>query len=107
MTNSQEDVDLSKVPHSRCSYARVIFTGLLGFALPVIAYAEAMNALFGFDRQCRKFAPLFILLPTILWLLVGRDDLLAAAVLLGIQLFIALLVSTVIYLVIRKRGKSA
>ena len=103
MTNSQEDVDLSKVPHSRCSYGRVVFICLLGLALPVIAYAEAMNALFGFDRQCRKFALLFILLPTIVWF--TKFGLFSLFLLIP-QLLIALVVSALINLIVRRRERS-
>jgi FtsH-binding integral membrane protein len=106
-------------PEWRWSLPAPVVTGcLLGCLLPVVAYAEAMSALFGFGIVRRRWAAVLILVPTAVWCYVASrwrtaDELATArlsglAMLLGAQLMLAVLVSAGIARVIarRKRGSA-
>jgi len=74
--------------------AAVIWGCLVGCLLPVVAYAHAMGALFGFGVAQRKWAALLFAVPSAAW--VGAFGP-AALVFLAPQLAIAAAVSALIW----------
>ena len=54
--------------HGWLAPASVVTACFLGCILPVIAYAEAMSALFGFGAVKRRWTPLLVLFPTGVWI---------------------------------------
>lgn len=74
--------------------ADVITGCLVGCLLPVVAYAQAMSALFGFGFADRKWAALLFAVPTAAW--VGAFGL-GAVVFLAPQLAIAAAVSALMW----------
>ncbi|HUW11760.1 MAG TPA: hypothetical protein VM537_18690 [Anaerolineae bacterium] len=81
----------------------------LGCVLPVIAYAEAMGGVFGFSRLRRSHILVLVIVPTLVWVgvlywhglgmqgAVGRRvDVAAAALFLGGQLVVAIVVASLV-----------
>ena len=108
MTDGADDTATnppSPFPARRWIPPAPVITGcLLGCMLPVIAYAKALSALFGFGTMARKWAGPLIAIPSAAWLAAAwwTKDIMGvpqlerigfALVALGAQLIIAVLVS--------------
>ena len=101
-------------PTSWLPPAPVVLGCLLGCLLPVIAYAEAMAALFSFGICRRRWAALLIAVPSAVWLCVAWRGaswdqeprwarVSTTALILAAQLVLAAAVSAVIGRVIARR----
>jgi hypothetical protein len=61
-------VDAQTPPERRWLVPTAVVTGcLIGCVLPIVAYAEAMSACFGFGAVPRRWAGVLIAVPTVAW----------------------------------------
>ena len=64
--------DSQTPPERRWIVPAAVVTGcLVGCALPIVAYAEAMSACFGFGAVPRRWAGVLIAVPTVAWCAFG------------------------------------